>query len=412
MIDKFGGYQVEDKNLSDLGKKINSVVQDAVNNMNFEQLNNQISSSINNAVNEVQKNLGIQNQNQNQRQNQRQNQNPQWKNRNQWGYQGERKSPSLHPAINKNPSGRVSSILYMIFGSAGLGISFLGLLSSILLFAWNGFFSQVANRGIIFFLITTVISSVLFVIGVTKRRAIKQFNRYVKTINNRNYCTIEELSFGSGKNQKNVIKDLRMMMRKGMFLEGHIDDEEKTFMLTYDVYQKYLDLKNNEQARILNQEKILQEKTAEEAREIDERVKAVVLEGEKYIAQIQAANVAIPGQEVSNQLDILENVIRKIFSHIEKHPEQVSEIRQFTQYYLPTTLKLVNTYKDLDGQSIQRDNITSAKLEIEKTLDTINLAFENLYDSLFENVAMDVTTDISVLETMLKREGLTEKDFN
>ncbi len=81
------------------------------------------------------------------------------------------------------------------------------------------------------------------------------------------------------------------------------------------------------------------------------------------------------------------------------------------EYYLPTTLKLLEAYKEFDRQPVQGENITTAKKEIEKTLDTINLAFENLLDDLFEDAAMDVSTDISVLNTMLAQEGLTENNL-
>ena len=81
-------------------------------------------------------------------------------------------------------------------------------------------------------------------------------------------------------------------------------------------------------------------------------------------------------------------------------------------YYLPTTLKLVQAYCEFDQQSVAGENVAAAKKEIEDTLDTINTAFANLLDSLFEDAVMDVSTDISVLETMLKQEGLTGSDFN
>ena len=129
------------------------------------------------------------------------------------------------------------------------------------------------------------------------------------------------------------------------------------------------------------------------------------------IQEIREANDAIPGEEISRKLDRLEDVIGKIFRHIEQHPDQLDDIRKFMEYYLPTTLKLVHAYKEFDKQSIQGENITSAKKEIEETLDTIKLAFENLLDSLFEDAAMDVSGDISVLETLLAQEGLTKKDF-
>ncbi|MBC7960487.1 MAG: 5-bromo-4-chloroindolyl phosphate hydrolysis family protein, partial [Vallitaleaceae bacterium] len=105
-------------------------------------------------------------------------------------------------------------------------------------------------------------------------------------------------------------------------------------------------------------------------------------------------------------------IISKIIEYVEVHPEKLSEVRRFMEYYLPTTLKLLNAYREFDRQPIQGENIRTAKSEIKNALDTINGAFENLLDSLFENAAWDVSTDISVLQTILAQEGLTDKDFN
>jgi hypothetical protein len=80
-------------------------------------------------------------------------------------------------------------------------------------------------------------------------------------------------------------------------------------------------------------------------------------------------------------------------------------------YYMPTTLKMVNSYHEFDMQPVQGENIVKAKREIEDTLDMINMAFENLSDRLYEADTMDVKADISVLKTMLAQEGLKEKDF-
>jgi 5-bromo-4-chloroindolyl phosphate hydrolysis protein len=80
-------------------------------------------------------------------------------------------------------------------------------------------------------------------------------------------------------------------------------------------------------------------------------------------------------------------------------------------YYLPTTSKLLDAYCELDEQPVAGQNIESTKKEIENALDTINTAFENLLDSLFEEKAWDISSDISVLNTMLAQEGLTGNDF-
>ena len=101
-------------------------------------------------------------------------------------------------------------------------------------------------------------------------------------------------------------------------------------------------------------------------------------------------------------------VVRKIFKRVEQHPENVNDLRKFMKYYLPTTIKLLRAYEELDQQEVQGENMINSKKEIEKTLDTLNIAFEKLLDDLFQETAWDVSSDISVLESMLAQEGLTK----
>ena len=96
---------------------------------------------------------------------------------------------------------------------------------------------------------------------------------------------------------------------------------------------------------------------------------------------------------------------------MKEHPEVIPDLKKLMEYYLPTTVKLLDAYEDLDRQPIQGENITSSKKEIEATLDTLNTAFEKLLDSIFRDMAWDVSTDISVLHTVLAQEGLTEDVF-
>lgn len=104
----------------------------------------------------------------------------------------------------------------------------------------------------------------------------------------------------------------------------------------------------------------------------------------------------------------MELLVDKIFDRVEQNPECVDDIRKLMDYYLPTTIKLLNAYEELDAQPVDGENIRASKAEIEATLDTLNVAFEKLLDSLFQDTAWDVSSDISVLNTMLAQEGLTE----
>lgn len=103
--------------------------------------------------------------------------------------------------------------------------------------------------------------------------------------------------------------------------------------------------------------------------------------------------------------------MRKIFDRVQTHPEVVSELKKLMDYYLPMTIKLLNAYADMDAQPIQGENIQASKREIEATLDTLNSAFEKLLDSIFKATALDVSSDITVLQTLLAQEGLTEDEF-
>lgn len=96
---------------------------------------------------------------------------------------------------------------------------------------------------------------------------------------------------------------------------------------------------------------------------------------------------------------------------LKQKPEQLSKLRKFMQYYMPTTAEACADLSGTGAQPTEGENIRQSKAEIEKTLDTINLAYENWLDSFFEDAAMDIRSDITVLETMLAQEGLTRNHF-
>ncbi len=122
-------------------------------------------------------------------------------------------------------------------------------------------------------------------------------------------------------------------------------------------------------------------------------------------------NDAITGREISAKISRMEVLVDRIFERVEQNPESAGDIRRLMDYYLPTTVKLLDAYQELDAQPVQGENILSSKKEIEGTLDTLNMAFEKLLDDLFQETAWDVSSDISVLRTILAQEGLTTEDW-
>ena len=151
-----------------------------------------------------------------------------------------------------------------------------------------------------------------------------------------------------------------------------------------------------------------QDTAAERRKHMSPEVRAIIEQGDAYVRKIRQCNDVIPGAAVSAKIDRMEMLVDKIFDRVEQKPETVGEIRKLMDYYLPTTVKLLEIYAEMDAQPSGGENIQTAKLEIESTLDTINVAFEKILDGLFRNAAWDVSSDISVLNTMLAQEGLKD----
>lgn len=110
---------------------------------------------------------------------------------------------------------------------------------------------------------------------------------------------------------------------------------------------------------------------------------------------------------MTDKISRLEAVSTKIFEQAKADPEKLPQMRKFMDYYLPTSLKLLNTYAELDKQGIEGENISESKHRIEQTMDTLVKAFETQLDKLFASDALDVSTDIDVMENMLRADGLT-----
>ena len=116
-------------------------------------------------------------------------------------------------------------------------------------------------------------------------------------------------------------------------------------------------------------------------------------------------NIADPG--ISADIVRLEQVSAKIFEEVRQHPEKLPQIRRFLDYYLPTTLKLLNAYDRMSGTGVSGENIDTTLAKVEGMMRTIVAAFEKQLDSLYGAEALDISTDITVLENMMAREGLT-----
>lgn len=132
----------------------------------------------------------------------------------------------------------------------------------------------------------------------------------------------------------------------------------------------------------------------------------MISDGQKAIAEMKRLDDAIEDEKISQDIRRLETVSQQIFDNVKADPGKLPQIRQFMDYYLPTTLKLLNAYDRMDSTGVAGDNITGTKEKVENMMDTIVTAFEKQLDGLFGEYAMDISTDIAVMENLLAREGL------
>ena len=307
------------------------------------------------------------------------------------------------PALYGNPNGETTKgILQTVFGGL-LAVTALGLVIPF------GVLSIVGSAG---FLVGVLAGgaalaggTALLCSGIGTLAKVSRFKVYLKTLGTKTSVTLERLSRSVGKNERFVRKELQKMIKQGLFLEGHLDNEQKNLITSDETFQEF------ERSRLeLEQRKRSQ--AVQAAKSPDPKIQEVLDKGNAYVKEIRRCNDEIPGEEISAKIDRMEAIVRKIFERAEAHPEVIPDMKKLMDYYLPMTVKLLNAYADMDRQPVQGETIRKSKQEIDATLDTLNAAFEKLLDELFQDAAIDVSSDISVLNTLLAQEGLTGSDFD
>lgn len=308
---------------------------------------------------------------------------------------------------------KVKRILQTVFGGILTGSMGIGLFVVLILeiFLRKSIFSLLGPA--VFLALGTLAGVVLLAIGCSGIGSLSRFKRYKKTLGKNTYCELQALSRAVGRTVKFIKKDIRRMIAKGWFLEGHLDEQETCLITSNETYSQYLETQRQleqrkKQGELERQQREAQEKTKEK---IPEEIQEVLDKGNDFIEKIHASNDAIPGEEISEKISKMELIVRQIFKRAEEHPEIVPDLKRMMDYYLPMTIKLLDAYEEMDGQPVQGENIRNSKKEIEDTIDTLNEAFAKLLDSVFKDTAWDVSSDISVLHTMLAQEGLTKGDF-
>ncbi len=348
------------------------------------------------------------------------------------------------PRVLFRRKGDISSVLFTVFGGIGTGLTALGLLIFVIIAV--AVLSPLA--GLIGSLIITILmggSIGMLAKGASNRKRLARAERYLAIAHGHDYVNIAELALQTGKSDAYVRKDVKNMLSIGMFPQGHLDRMESCLMLSDQMYREYLDVERRRAAlgteaktasttakpgntngastsaaqaddkadSTLTQEQLVWRQLSgiddpgEALEKENPALAAMIRQGQECTGHIRQMNDRIPGEIISKKLSALEQVLKEIFQRVREHPKQMEKMQKFMDYYLPTTLKLVEAYEEFDSIPTPNEEILQAKNELEKTIDTINESFAQLLNQMYQESVLDATTDAKVLQTMLAKDGLS-----
>ena len=236
--------------------------------------------------------------------------------------------------------------------------------------------------------------SLLLGSGAMKRRQ-RRFATYLRTAGQKAAVPLDYLARAADVSRKRVEKDVNLMLEKGMWGdEAYIDLGSGMLFKSQEAATAYFDAARRAKAE---QEQPRQPEAAPEGY-------AAIL------AQIRDLNDRIADEHLSAQMDRMEQVAGRIFKLIEEDEDKRAAAGTFLSYYLPTTLKLLENYAAFEEAGVSGENLSQAKAKIEKTMDSIVAGFEHQLDELYRTDAMDIDSDIRVMETMLRRDTASVAD--
>lgn len=228
--------------------------------------------------------------------------------------------------------------------------------------------------------------------GTVMDRRLKRYAKYLAVLGDYEAMSLEQLSRTLGFSRGQVERDLEKMLDQGYFGPA-----------------AYL---NMELGYLFRSGKAMEEMRAKQAAQAAQTPKEAEEGYSGILRKIRRANDAIADPELSAKIDRLEEITARIFRAVEEDPKKAGRIDTFLNYYLPTTQKLLDSYAEFEAAGVEGENLRQAKGRIESTMDAIVRGFEHQLDELYKADALDVDSDIRVMETMLRRDTATvEEDF-
>lgn len=230
----------------------------------------------------------------------------------------------------------------------------------------------------------------LLVDGIRRQRRAGRFRGYLAMIGEKKSVAISALASATGRPKNKVCADLEDMLDAGLFPSGYLNYGGDRFVLGGGL-----------EDQPESQAAAPAAKAQPQPSKADRGAENAILD------EIRQVNDQVANEKLSAQIDRIGVITAKILEYQKSRPEKAPQLHSFLSYYLPTTLKILRAYGQLESQQIAGENITAAMTRIEGMMDKVVEGFEKQLDQLFQGDTMDITADVDVLEQMLARDGLT-----
>lgn len=242
-------------------------------------------------------------------------------------------------------------------------------------------------------MLTTGLGAGMFLFGHLRKGRSKKYRRYINLIGDQTQVSIDALAKAYPARHSAVVAALEDMIDAGVFGE-----------------QAYLDYGRD--MMVLDGSGVSQSEAADTAKKAQKSKKEDDGQGQEHalLDEIRSVNRAIAHPEMSRKIDRIGEITESILEFQKDHPERSTELKKFLNYYLPTTLKILHSYAELEKQGGTGENVTATKQRIEGMMDMVVTGFERQLDKLFAGDMMDIAADITVMEQMMTGDGLFEKD--
>lgn len=284
----------------------------------------------------------------------------------------------------------IAFIMLIVFFADGFSIDFFGNLLFTVLFSVSGFFTLKKSQQL------DMIS--------------KDYTRFLRELGHNTVIPIRDLASSVQKTEQATIKELMYMMEKGYFKQARIVENDSLFLLDIPTFKLYKNQKNK-MANLSYEEKKQIEKDAHKDVNI-EKAENIIKISSKEINSINLDISRIKNRSFLEKVIEIKKTIENIVNIIKRYPEKAYALDKFMDYYLPTTVKLIDAYTEYEIMESNDPKIKNSLLEIESSIETINEAFGKIQLELMEDRTMDIKTDIETMKILLNQEGYLEKDWS